>query len=134
MSLALANGRREIDIVKKFEGLFPDSRHFISYYSGTKGDPRWNSKIGLHGRYILTLQFDIQFDPTRTHPERSSEPIYYLVEIDRIESDGHSYTDRQIRFDHAEWQHLLESGGDFGVIGYPMEHSRPLEGFEATWK
>ena len=134
MADAVTNGVAELDVAKDFEALFRDSEHFISYYTGTKGDPTWNSKVGLHGRYVLTVQFGIGFDDSRTHPVREGDPVFYLVELDDIRENGYGYTDRQIQFGLKEWNLLKESSGDFGVIGYPMTKGQPLDGFDKAWR
>ena len=133
-SRATDNGVTEIKAVREFESLFPDSYHFISYYKGEKGTPAWNSKIGLHGRYVLTVQFPIEFDETRLHPSKSGAAQFHLLELDEINENGTSYTSHQLRFGAAEWDKLMKSGGNFEVIGYPMIKDEPLSGFEGAWK
>lgn len=131
---AVINGVGELDVAEEFEELFPGSHHFISYYSGTKGDPTWNSKTGLHGRYVLHVKFRIDFDEWRTHPIRQGEPKFLILELDGIRPNGYSYTEHQLEFSLAEWMELVESGGDFDVIGYPMTKDQPLAGFEDVWR
>jgi hypothetical protein len=134
MADAVANGVVELDVAKDFEALFPDAEHFISYYTGTKGDPTWNSTVGLHGRYVLTVQFGIGFDASRTHPAMEGVPVFHLVELANIRENGYGYTDRQMEFGLKEWNLLLESSGDFEVIGYPMTKGDPLDGFDKVWR
>jgi hypothetical protein len=134
MAVAVSNGVAEIDIAKDFEALFPDSEHFITYYTGTKGDPIWNSKVGLHGRYVLTVRFRIGFDESRTHPVREQDPVFHLVELANISKNGYGYTDRHFEFGLKEWNLLMESSGDFNVIGYPMKKDKPLDGFDTAWR
>jgi len=124
----------ELDVAKDFDALFPDAEHFISYYTGTKGDPTWNSKVGLNGRYVLTMKFGIGFDDSRTHPVREGDPVFYLVELDNIRENGYGYTDRQIQFGLEEWNQLKASSGDFSVIGYPMKKEKPIDGFDEAWR
>ena len=134
MADAVTNGVAELDVAKDFDALFPNAEHFISYYTGTKGDPTWNSKVGLHGRYVLTAKFGIGFDDSRTHPVAEGDPVFYLVELDDIRENGYGYTDRQIQFGLKEWNLLKESSGDFSVIGYPMTKDKPLDGFDKAWR
>lgn len=131
---AVSNGVVEIDVARNFETLFPDAEHFISHYTETKGDPTWNSKVGLHGRYVLTVKFQIGFDESRTHPVRNGDPIFYLLELANVRENGYECTDRQIEFGLQEWNRLLESSGDFNVIGYPMLKDKPLVGFDEAWR
>ena len=134
MNTATKNGVAELGIASDFDALFPGSHHFISYYSGNKGQPTWNSRIGLHGRYVLTARFHVRFDSNRIHPTRSGEVRFHLTELADIREHGNGYTSRQIRFGMPEWERLLESDGDFEVVGYPMITNEPLEGFEEAWK
>src|SRR5688572_14481614 len=64
--LAISNGKKSIPVVVEFHRLFADAVSSISYYTGEYGDPEWNSKAGLYDRYILTVQFKIDLDDTRT--------------------------------------------------------------------
>lgn len=132
MKKAVDNGVSSIKEVKEFEALFPNSDHFITYYSGTKGDPRWNSKCRIHDRYDLTMQFYISFDHSRLHPKRIGDATFYLKELKEIRhhKDGRiseSYTRRQIKFGDNEWQKLVDSKGDFSVIGFPMILDEPIK-------
>ena len=133
-SAAELNGVSEIDIACDFESLFPGSHHFISFYTGTKGDPIWNSKAGLHGRYVFSVTFGIGFDESRTHPYRIGEPSFFLRELDNIREDGYGYTDRQLEFGLTEWHQLVASNGDFEVVGFQMVPDQPLDGFEDVWR
>ena len=134
MTEAVTNGAAELDVVRDFEALFPEARHFISYYTGTKGDPTWNSRVGLHGRYVLTVKFPIVFDVSRTHPVMQGEPIFYLRELADIQENGFGYTDHQLEFGLREWNLLIESSGDFEAIGYKMTKDQPLDGFAYVWQ
>jgi hypothetical protein len=134
MADAVTNGVTELDVAKDFEALFPAAEHFISYYTGTKGHPAWNSKVGLHGRYVLTVKFRIGFDASRTHPVMEGEPAFHLIELADIRENGYGYTDRQMEFGLTEWNLLLESSGDFEAIGYPMTKEKPLDGFDKVWR
>lgn len=82
-SAAVANGKAEIEVAREFNSLFPETQNFISNYSGSNGTPRWNSKVGLHGRYVLSVHFDIRFDQSRTHPERDGEVSFFLAEVEK---------------------------------------------------
>ena len=53
------------------------------------GKPTWNSRVGLYGRYILTMQIEIVFDESRTSVVTFGDPQFTLEEIKRItKQDG----------------------------------------------
>ena len=140
MATARANGVSEIPEVKQFSELFPDGFHFITHYSGSKGPSYWNSKASLHGRYILTLTFPIEFDATRTHPRRTGPAELFLKEVSEVRMktngtvDGTSYTTKQFRFGIEEWERVNKSGGDWSVLGIQMITDKPIKHFEKAWK
>jgi hypothetical protein len=140
MATAQANGVSEIPEVSQFAALFPGAYHFITHYSGTKGPSYWNSKAGLHGRYIVTLTFPIEFDATRTHPRRTGPAAIFLKEVSEVRTradgtvDGTSYTTKQFKFGIEEWERVVKSGGDWSVLGIQMITDKPIEHFEKAWK
>lgn len=137
-TVAEANALTSIAPVTQFAATFPGSHHYISYYSGTKGDPLWNSKAGVHGRYVVGMKFKIDFDPTRTHPRQISAPTFYLREISKIErmADGRFeviYNPLNIRFGINEWDQLVRSSGDLSVLGVEALVDQPVKHFEEIW-
>jgi hypothetical protein len=104
--LAIAYGKKSIPIVMEFHRLFGDAVSSISYYTGEAEDREWNSKVGLYERYILTMQFKIELDDTRTKISRFAEPRFDLIEVESIspQSNG-TYVikyGRQVRFGITE--------------------------------
>jgi len=131
--LAIANGGKSIPSVIEFHRLFADEVSSISYYTGEYGDPEWNSKVGLHERYILTMQFKIELDDTRTKISKFEEPRFHLAEIESVSPQsngtyGIKYSTQQ-RFGIAEWQRIVENNGDFSAIGVTLEKDKPVSGF-----
>ena len=138
MAAAEANGISGITEVTQFAAMFPHADHVITHYSGTKGDSIWNSRAGIHGRYVIVLTFKIDFDPSRTQPTRISPPTFHLREIAKIEEmpDGKldwNYSKNQIRFGIDEWNRLRESGGDLSVLGIEVITDQPLKHFDEVW-
>ena len=137
---AEANGVSGIPEVKQFAALFRGADHFISRYSGSHGPIVWNSQVGLHGRYIVSLTFPIEFDATRTHPRRTGPATFFLREVSevRTRADGTvaevSYTTRQLKFGIEEWERVIKSGGDWSVLGFQVIKDKPIEHFEKAWK
>lgn len=137
---AEANGVSGIPEVKQFAALFRGADHFISRYSGSHGPIVWNSQVGLHGRYIVSLTFPIEFDATRTHPRRTGPAELFLKEVSEVRMktngtvDGTSYTTKQFRFGIEEWERVNKSGGDWSVLGIQMITDKPIKHFEKAWK
>lgn len=128
------NGLSGIAIVKDFDDVFPGAFHWIGYYTGTKGDPRWNSEVGVHGRYVISMKFGIEFDSTRTMPTRTGVPKFFLREVATIDTrpgGGASigYTQNQITFGIDEWNRLRDSGGDLSMLGFEVIEDRPIADF-----
>lgn len=122
--------------VRAFAQLFPDSRHFISYFSATHGQPTWNSEVLLHSRYVLTMQFEIDIDRFKSKIRARQEPSFYLVEVGSITSRPRveiNYTPNQIRFGLPEWQQLVESGGDLSVLRIHVVTDSPVPGLHEYW-
>lgn len=131
---ALEDGLKHNRIVIEFHRVFPSAISSISYFTGQYGDPEWNSKAGLHERYIVTMQAKIDLDPTRTKIIRFHEPRFTLVEVDSV-YDGPNgthqikYGDQQVKFGAEKWDALLKANMDFSMIGITLEKDRPVSGF-----
>jgi hypothetical protein len=125
--------------VRSFDALFPNGEHFISYFTGLAGQPLWNSKAGLYGRYVLTMQFDVALDRKAGTLTASGQPEFHLVEVESITAlpDGRAeirYGPTQEQFGPVEWRKLVESGGDLSVLGIDVKKEQPVAGFEAHWR
>ena len=136
---AEANGLRSIPEARQFAAEFPDSIHFISHYTGSAGPPIWNSKVGLNGRYVLSMSFAIDFDQDRKTPSRVAEPRFHLRKVSgiKLRPDGSvggiSYSDHQTVFGADDWQRLIQADGDVSVVGFEIDTDRELEHFEEAW-
>ena len=120
--------------------LFPGSLHFISYYTGTHGNPIWNSKAGLYGHYILTMQMPITLEGWgRDRIGSHDSPTFFLVEVQSILPFPNGQTsincgDTQITFGLSEWEKLVESGGDLSVLGVKVKKDEKIPGFDEHWQ
>ncbi len=139
------NGRRTIPYAQQFSELFTNRQEFISYYTGAFGPQTWNSKAGLYGRYVLSMQMRIRMDKTGTNIVNFEPPSFLLREITRIRNspkdpggggqlllDGVPQSTR--RFSAAEWEQLVKSRGDLSVLGFQVDTNHPVQGFELNWK
>jgi hypothetical protein len=140
MAAAEANGVADIAEVREFVALCPQAQHVITHYSGTKGPTYWTSKAGIHGRYVLSVSFPIDFaDAGRIKPTRTGEPVFRLVEMSEIRVgtdgslEGSGFTKTQLTFGPEGWRRLVEAGGDLSVLGIKVVTDQPLEHFEMAW-
>ncbi len=137
---ALESGKKEIPYVPEFIRLFPNSIHFYSYYTGEAGSPTWNSKAGLFGRYVLTMQIPVTFDSTRTTVKSYGAPKFYFVEMTRITPYANGSADIRYRpaaqrnFGEAEWKKFVEANGDWSVLDIKVVKDKPVPHFDEYWK
>ena len=137
---ALESGKKDIPVVAQLVKLFHETRSFISYYNGKVAPPRWNSIVGLHGRYGLALQMGISLNESRTSVIDSNEPLIYLAEITKISKDPKTGATTVISngfqktITLKDWEKVVEAKGDFSVIGIKLVTDKPIEGFEKYWR
>ncbi len=137
-SKAIEDGRTAIPYARQFHDLFPAAEASFSYFTGEMGPPTWTSKVGLHGRYVLTLKVEVTFNAARTRIVRYGEPVFHLVEVTRIVPAGPDHNaailyGSQISFGRKEWSRLVERQGDLAVLGMAILKDRPVDGFEQYW-
>jgi hypothetical protein len=136
----VATGRQKLPVARDFDRLFPNTQHFISYYPGISGEPKWNAIAGLHGRYILTAQFKIRIRRSDGEIVAWDPPEFWLNEVQRIDGPASQRTyisyDRagHVTFGPEEWQLVVERGGDLSVLGKELKKDQPVAGFENVWR
>lgn len=126
--------------VAAFDRMFPGADHSISYFSGKHGQPKWNSKALLHGRYVLTMQFDVKVDPSGASVTALSAPALHLNEVTTVTTFPSGQV--SISYDPAsarelgaqEWDALKASGGDLSSVGVKVKRDRPVEGLSVHWR
>ncbi len=128
--IAVANAVHSEANASAFNRLYPTSDNFITYYDGRYGQPRWNSKTLLFGRYELTMQFDIDIDRSGTIVTAIESPQFWLSHRRHVQRlpDGRlmmSYqSEGSMEFGPVEWQQLIGAGGDLSALGIkPIENS-----------
>jgi hypothetical protein len=134
---ALASGKRDIEIIKAFYDMFPSAESYISYYTSEVSDSIWNSNIALYNRYVLSMRVPIEMNADRIRIVKSGDPRFVLVEVESI-SPVNGYvtynTDFQKNFGIIEWKKVVESKGDFSVIGVHLIKDKPVANFTDFWK
>jgi hypothetical protein len=114
--------------VSDFVRLFPNAELKYTDLSGGLG---FDLTVDLYQHYELGLQLPVRFDFARSNVIGYAEPRFHLYEIARQEGRGRSYNPAGgLDFGSAEWKKIVESGGDFGAIGYVMKTNQPVKGFE----
>lgn len=137
--MVLHDGLHVIPYVREFGELYPDSQYHISYFTGQFGKTTWISKVGLYGRYILTMEVPIEPNFWRTGIEEYGSPHFILLEVESVIMEGKSVRGynagkTQKHFGENEWQAIVDRGGDIGALGIPVTRDRPLEGFDRCWR
>lgn len=126
------SGLRDIPFVAEFDRLYPGADHSISYYTGTHGSTTWNSTVGLHGRYVLSLHCGITLNRTRTRVVTYGKPTFYLKEVTRVQAGDGGQTlissGEQVKFGLDQWRKLVEAGGDLRALGIEVKTDAPVPG------
>ena len=85
-------------------------------------------------RYQLNMWVRIRIDrQTGQFVELVGEPTFRLLEITNVSDDGGgtSYGGLgQKLFGRADWQKVVDAGGDFSAIGLTLDQNNPVAGFE----
>ena len=85
-------------------------------------------------RYQLDMWVRIRINRrTGQYIEMVEEPTFRLLEITNVSDDGGgtSYGGLgQKLFGSAEWQKVVDAGGDFSAIGLTLNQNNPVAGFE----
>jgi len=137
--VAIESGVRGQSYPRDFNRLFPGAMNIISYYTGEVGHPRWGSKAGLFGRYVLLMVAPIELDNARTNITSMGQPEFSLIELSKITPNKDPTRQPSVqtkgvaRFSADSWHRLVEAKGDFGPLGIALETNKPVEGFEAVW-
>jgi hypothetical protein len=125
-----ANGVAQIEPASQMNQLFGHCRNYITYAGGASTS-EWNAVAFFGGRYQLTMQVPVDIE-SRTKGHATGEPRFYLNEVSAVDiSSGRVMASfsRSITFGPAEWNRVLESGGDFSTIGFIVKTGPPAKHF-----
>jgi hypothetical protein len=122
----------------QFNNLFPNAVNGISYYTGEIGRPKWYSKAGLYGRYVLRMYCEIELDEARTNIVSMGSPDFDMCELTNITLNPSGSAKMQphatAKFSLNTWQHLIDAKGDFHALGIELETNKAVEHFEEVWR
>ena len=143
---ALADATNSIPYAADFARVFPGAWGSFSYFIGGAGASTFNLEVLLFDRYELTMKVSVTFKEGQRKIQSFGDPEFLLLEVSKVEKirkvgvrpDGSPAvaeqlslsSNRQQRFGTAEWKKIVESGGDFSVIGFPLITNSPAPGFE----
>ena len=136
---ALNDATNSIPYAVEFARLFPGAMNGISYYTGAVGDPRWFSKIGLHGRYLLRIILPIKLSADRRSIVSMGDPLIIdLTELSTpiLNANGtRTFSVRRVaQLSPEDWKRLTAANGDFTALGIRLEtNGPPVEGFDEAW-
>ena len=128
----LTSARQSVAFAREFDQLFSGS-----HTSAGEGRFGWDYdfEVGLYGRYVIEGRVPLTVDTNTMTVVTSGPPVIYVREIGRIiaPSDGGgsaTFTTNQAQFSAAEWRKLVDSHGDFSVVGYSMVTNMPIPNFD----
>ena len=135
--------RTTIPHLKDFLKLYPDS--VVRYLSFAGADfPSLSVTTTLYERYQLNMRVPVRYSEDDSKIVGYGEPECHLLEIASvsprddgaggIELGGTSGGDLQKHFGVEEWGALVESKGDFSVLGYELEKGKPVPNFDLVMK
>ena len=128
---AVHHGVHTIPFAREAEDRFEPTQHFISYYTGRYGPPTWNTKFGLYGRYVITIQAKVEFDRTRRRIVSFESPTGYVHEVSSIKDRTiryHSESGRKL--DEEQLMRFIEADGDLELLGIDPVMDQPHAAFE----
>jgi hypothetical protein len=132
----LVSASESVAFAREFDQLFSGG-----HKSAGEGRFGWdcNFEVGLYGRYVIQGRVPLTVDTNTMTVLTSSPPVIYISEIGRILtlSDGRAearFTTNQAQFGAADWRKLVESHGDFSVVGYGMVTNTPLTNFDRVFR
>lgn len=128
--------RGSYPVISEFYGAFPEAFSYVSHARAGYGPRVWNSTAPIHGRYVLTLQFEIEIDKN-CKIVSSKQPMWYLREVSRVDRDQSGresiYYGHQEQFGADRWYRFIHEGRDVRVLGVDPR-ATAIPGFESIWR
>jgi hypothetical protein len=138
-----AADRSQIPHMKDFLALYPDT--VVQYLKVSGADfPSLSLSTTLHDRYEFRMDIPVKYSDDHLKIVSYGEPECHLMEVASvstrddgaggIELEGTTGGDLQKHFGLKEWEALVESKGDFSVLGFKVEKGKPVPNFELVIK
>jgi hypothetical protein len=129
------DGVATLTVAKEIESLFGATNvdHFISKF-GSKS-AIWNSVTYFFGRYTLSLRvpISIDYDNCKVNgvTDAAAIQINETIKVEISTSGIAGATEKgQWRLDENKWKRLVNSGGDWSVVGVAILTNSPVKGFD----
>jgi hypothetical protein len=135
--------RTKIPNLNDFLSLYPDA--VIQYLKVSGADfPSLSITTTLYDRYELRMDIPVKYSDDHLKVVGYGQPEWHLMEVASvstrgdgaggIELGGTNGGDLQKHFGTKEWGALVESKGDFSVLGFKIEKGKPVPNFELVIK
>jgi hypothetical protein len=135
--------RTKIPNLNDFLSLYPDA--VIQYLKVSGADfPSLSITTTLYDRYELRMDIPVKYSDDHLKVAGYGQPEWHLMEVASvstrgdgaggIELGGTNGGDLQKHFGTKEWGALVESKGDFSVLGFKIEKGKPVPNFELVIK
>ncbi len=125
------HGVKCVPLAGQFEKSFPDCWHSISY--GPDQTPLLVSEAYFGDRYQLRMEIPVRIDSaTEGAPVGPARLLLLEFKDVTVLADGRvsASFSGQTEFDQLAWEKVLDAGGDFTSIGYPV-NPLPVANFAA---
>jgi hypothetical protein len=130
------SGKAALPIAVQMEEVFPVADHFITHYAMDSGPLAWNTEVFFGGRYILTMQVDVEVNySTNTVTSTNQEPQFFLSEVESVDllPDGRTSVtfraENAERFGAREWARMYDNKGSLSAIGISVDTTE-VENFD----
>ncbi|SRR5258706_3553861 len=131
----IRSGIKVLPWPKEMETLFGDGDHFITHYNMSPGPKTWNTEVFFGGRYVLTLQVDVEVAYSKREVGKVvGTPMFFLHEVESVAIGPTGAYDtrfsRNWNFGEAKWKTLVSTKGDWSSIGIKVKTNSPVENFD----
>src|SRR5438132_4808464 len=133
--IALSSARKRVPYAAAFCRLYPDSVAWFSYYANPYYSPVLNLKVGLYGRYVLSMHIPVDLDWSRTSVKSFGTPTFYLEHLEWVSPSAdnppggvavYGGSDTRLEFNEEKWQMIVEHDGDLSCLGIPIIKDKPV--------
>lgn len=135
--------RTKIPNLNDFLSLYPDA--VVQYLKVSGADfPSLSVTTTLHDRYEFRMDIPVKYSDDHLKVVGYGQPEWHLKEVASvstrddgaggIELGGTNGGDLQKHFGTKEWGALVESKGDFSVLGFKIEKGKPVPNFALVIK
>jgi hypothetical protein len=129
------SARLAIPTAVEMETLYPATDHFITHYGFDSKPKAWNTVSYFGERYELAMQVEVSIDYKAKTVTQIGEPIFSLLEIERIVPlGGGAFSEsvaKDVHISLDDWKTLYRNKGDLSSIGI-MKNATPVQYFRES--